>query len=134
MFMISLLLSNFQLIEFRFRNPATKSITGRLSVVSEDMFQSSSSGGYNSGNKVMNVECLAKYGDHVFDRKQMIVKRVDSTGQVNLYSGSGSGSVNPYLSSGSVTPSPYSSRAGSTNPYLSEPGMEDDQVKIAIYG
>ena len=62
----------------------------------------------------------------------MIVKRLDSTGQVNPYSGSGSGSVNPYLSSGSVTPSPYSSRAGSTNPYLSEPGMEDDQVKIAM--
>ena len=111
-----------------------RSITGRLSQVAESMFI-----GY--GTKVMSVECLAKFGEHVFDSRKVIVKRADSAGQVGVYSGStGSGSgysANPFSppGPGSSSPgNPYlrdpSRTSTGSNPYLSESGSEDDQVKI----
>ena len=113
-----------------------KSITGRLSQVSENMFI-----GYST--KVMSVECLAMFGEHVFDSRKVNVKRADSAAQVGAYSGSaGSGSgysTNPYSAPGSSDP--YSSSAGNpylrdpsrsvsgSNPYYGESGSDDDQVK-----
>jgi hypothetical protein len=93
----------------------------------------------------MSVECVAKYGEHVFDSKKMVVKRTDSLGQVspytanpyssgssNPYPGIGTGSSNSYSGSGSGSANPYlrePARSGSGNPYLSETGLEDpDQV------
>jgi hypothetical protein len=90
------------------------------------------------GTKVMSVECVAMYGDHVFDSKKMAVKRTESVGQVSPYTGytanpysssSGSGVGGSYSGSGSGSANPYlrdPSRSGSGNPYLSD---TDDQVR-----
>ena len=96
------------------------------------------------GTKAMSVECVAKYGEHIFDSKKMVVKRAESLGQVspytanpysagssNPYSGSASGS---YSGSGSGSANPYlrdPARSGPGNPYQSDTGLEDpDQVTI----
>jgi len=135
-----LLLSFGRLQNFLFplnSNSVMKSITGRLPQVTENMFV-----GY--GTKIMSVECLAKYGEHIFDSKKLTVQRVESTGQASPYSGSSSGSgysANPFSPPGPGSTSSYSgsgnpylrdpSRSGSSNPYLGEPGLDDsDQVKF----
>ena len=103
-----------------------KSVTGRLSHVTDDMFI-----GYG---KVMTVECFARYGEQVFDSKKMLVKKVDSLGQIASYPTASPGyAANPYSAPGPGSSSVYAG-SGSGNPYLRDPTRSDDSDQVKGFG